>query len=183
MSLHRLLPRKKETFAQLYSKDFDAYAFVNHNEAVLKEYGGNGLDNRDHSVINPFFDKYKAPMRVGFGHTHPDIGVFFSSTDKKSVFAVPGEPWITMVADPRREELLITVGRELTKATTVFFEKNELYAPAATSQTDDNGVATQETTLEQLMKKMANENCKFKIEFNRRNSKIIEFSGIITQEK
>lgn len=113
-----------KTFAQLYSKENNSYAFVEQKEAELIKYASKGRVNSTSSQINPFFERFGAPIRVGFGHTHPNIGVFFSSVDKTSVFAAYGEPWITMVVDPRREELLAAVGADMKTANIVTFKQH-----------------------------------------------------------
>lgn len=113
-----------KTSAQLYSKDNNAYKYIEQKEQELSEHSSGGKDNATGNIINPFFDTYGAPIRVGFGHTHPNLSCFFSSVDKTSVFAAAGEPWITMVADPRREEILVAVGAELTPAIVIMFKPN-----------------------------------------------------------
>lgn len=121
-----------KTSAQLYSKENNAYAMVQEKEAELIKYGTKGKNNKTGAEINPFYETFGPPCRVGFGHTHPNIGCFFSSVDRTSVFAVPGEPWITMVADPRREEILAAVGTELLTANVVTFglKKKEVISPS-----------------------------------------------------
>jgi len=111
------------TSAQLYSEDNNAYALVEQKEKELTKYASRGKNNATGGLINPFFGKYGAPIRTGFGHTHPNIGVFISSVDRTSIFAAQGEPWITMVVDPRREELLVAVGASMRTASVVTFRE------------------------------------------------------------
>lgn len=57
-----------------------------------------------------------------YGHTHPDIGVFFSSDDKGSGYATPTKPAAIFVADPIRKQLKARVGVEQEEAQIVVFE-------------------------------------------------------------
>lgn len=123
--------------AALYSPDkFNAYAIVEQKEKVLQKYACAGKDVLHGTVVNAFYKTYGVPHRVGFGHTHPGLGTFWSSTDKTSVFAAAGEPWVTMVVDPRNCELLVAVGSELTTAQLCVFEhdnKAEKNAPSTSN--------------------------------------------------
>ena len=109
--------------AELYSEGrTNAYEIVEQKEADIKKYASCGKDMESGVALNPFFKDYGPPHRVGFGHTHPNIGVFFSGTDKTSVFAAEGEPWVTMVADPRRCQLLVATGKALSPSRIVVFD-------------------------------------------------------------
>ena len=57
-----------------------------------------------------------------YGHTHPDIGVFFSSDDKGSGYATPAKPAAIFVADPIRKQLKSRVGVHQEEAQIVVFE-------------------------------------------------------------
>lgn len=107
--------------AQLYSESFNAYKIINQKEDELTIYASSGKDLDAKCIINPFCSDYGPPIRVGFGHTHPNLSCFFSSVDKTSIFAAPGEPWITMVADPRRKELLAAVGTQMETSPIIIF--------------------------------------------------------------
>lgn len=113
--------------AALYSPDkFNAYTIVEQKEKELQKFACAGKDVIHGTIINAFYKGYGSPHRVGFGHTHPGLGVFFSSTDKTSVFAAAGEPWITMVIDPRKCEILVAVGANLTTAHLYIFEHEKV---------------------------------------------------------
>lgn len=117
---------RKHTTAQLYVEGgTNAYKDLEEQEKSLAAYGKSGRVSKTGAELNPFYTSYGPPMRVGFGHTHPNLGVFFSETDKTSVFAVPGEPWVTMVVDPRREEILVTTGPDLTKSQLIIMGSEE----------------------------------------------------------
>ncbi len=111
--------------AQLYSESFNTYKIIEQKEEELTKYASAGKDIDLKCIINPFYNDFGAPIRVGFGHTHPNIGVFFSSVDKTSVFASPSEPWITMVTDPRRKELLAAIGTEMEISPIILFNQKE----------------------------------------------------------
>lgn len=59
---------------------------------------------------------------VLYGHTHPDIGVFFSPDDKGSGYATPTKPAAIFVADPIRKQLKARVGVAQEEAQIVVFE-------------------------------------------------------------
>lgn len=107
--------------AQLYSESFNAYKIISQKEDELTMYASSGKDLDAKCIINPFCSDYGPPIRVGFGHTHPNLSCFFSSVDKTSIFAAPGEPWVTMVADPRRKELLAAIGIQMETSPIVIF--------------------------------------------------------------
>lgn len=109
--------------AQLYSESFNAYKIINQKEEELTKYASSGKDLDAKCMINPFCTDYGPPIRVGFGHTHPNLSCFFSSVDKTSIFAAPGEPWVTMVADPRKKELLAAVGTQMEVSPIIIFHQ------------------------------------------------------------
>lgn len=112
--------------AQLYSEENNVYAFIQQKESELIKFSSKGKVNSTGAETNPFFQQFGAPIRVGFGHTHPNIGVFLSAVDKTSIFAIEGEPWVTMVADPRREQLLTVVGPQMKSAEIVIYQEAEV---------------------------------------------------------
>lgn len=57
-----------------------------------------------------------------YGHTHPDIGVFFSSDDKGSGYATPSKPAAIFVADPIRKQLKARVGINQEESQILVFE-------------------------------------------------------------
>lgn len=139
------------TSAQLYNKDFNAYASIGQKESELIKLSSAGKDYLTGGVSNPLFKNYGPPHRSGFNHTHPGLGVFFSAVDKTSIFAAHGEPWVTMVTDPRRQELLAVTGAEMKPSEIIIF-KNKTEKP------EDVPIEPQETDT-------ANENINEFIEF------------------
>lgn len=63
-------------------------------------------------VYNPFVNEYGSSEVILYGHTHPNLGVFFSSDDRTSGFATPDMPAAIFVADPIRLQLKAAVGVE-----------------------------------------------------------------------
>lgn len=63
---------------------------------------------------DPFVVKCGKSIPVLYGHTHPNIGVFFSPDDRTSGFASASLPAATFVADPIRKEMkaMIGIGQE-----------------------------------------------------------------------
>lgn len=64
------------------------------------------------NLYNPFVRKYGLSNVNLYGHTHPDIGVFFSHDDRNSGYATPDYPAAIFVADPIRKQLKAIVGVE-----------------------------------------------------------------------
>lgn len=133
---------RHRTAAQLYGEGGEnAYKNLEEQEKALAEYACAGRVSATGAELNPFFTACGTPVRVGFGHTHPNLGVFFSATDKTSVFAAPGEPWVTMVVDPRRCDILVTTGKELSKSKLIIMgnkEHSSAQSPVQSTQTLEN---------------------------------------------
>lgn len=73
-------------------------------------------------MYNAFVDKYGPSYVNLYGHTHPDIGVFFSHDDRTSGFASTNLPAVTFVADPIRKLVKAMVGIGQEDAQVVVFE-------------------------------------------------------------
>lgn len=70
-------------------------------------------------LYNPFVNEFGCSEVNLYGHTHPDIGVFFSYDDKTSGCATPDMPAATFVADPIRKQIKAMVGNEQSAARVV----------------------------------------------------------------
>ena len=82
-------------------------------------YNKNEVDynrTKDGFVFDPFVERYGISEAILYGHTHPDLGCFFSGPDRKSGFATEDFPAVTFVADPIRKDMKAGVGRELRDA-------------------------------------------------------------------
>lgn len=172
-----------KTSAQLYSEENNAYTAVKAKEAELTKYAAKGKDNRTGAQINPFYERFGAPIRVGFGHTHPNIGCFFSTVDKTSIFAVPGEPWITMVADPRREELLVAVGSDMRVAEVVTFKAKKKSATKNSHTPAANEVVEAFSQFVQFVNAQLDAGCTAKINIGGKLPGTLTFNGKITLPK
>lgn len=65
--------------------------------------------DRNGFEFDPFL-KFGTSEVVLFGHTHPNLGVFFSPPDYASSYATSKFPAATFVCDPIRKELIAMVG-------------------------------------------------------------------------
>ena len=75
-------------------------------ESFLERYSAShNVDLTTDLPLNPFVKEFGPPIQVGEGHTHPSLGVFWSTTDRSSVHARPGEPYINLVIDPHHPKL------------------------------------------------------------------------------
>lgn len=71
---------------------------------------------KDGTLYDPIVEIAGPSEPVFYGHTHPNIGTFFSPPDRTSGFATPNLPAVTFVADPIRKEMKAGVGTELREA-------------------------------------------------------------------
>lgn len=98
------------THAQVVSEGNDAMLDILERERQIQ----NELEkiyNTDENgfAIDPFLD-YGPSEVVLFGHTHPNLGCFFSPTDHRSNYSTPSAPMVTFVCDPIREDMKAMVG-------------------------------------------------------------------------
>lgn len=98
------------THAKVVSEENDAMLEVLENERKIQnqlesEYN---TDENGHT-IDPFLE-YGPSKVVLFGHTHPDLGCFFSSVDHRSNYSTPSTPIVTFVCDPIRKDMKAMVG-------------------------------------------------------------------------
>ena len=136
--------------AELYSEGkTNAYDYVEKKEKELAKYASPGRDVETGALLNPFVREYGPPHKVGLGHTHPGLSCFFSSVDKTSVFAVPGEPWITMVADPRKCDVISGIGVSLEPSKIVVFEQEK---ESSNVKTEVVTTHIRDITLDQLLR-------------------------------
>ena len=70
----------------------------------------------DGTIFDPFIEIAGPSEPVLYGHTHPNLGCFFSGPDRVSGFASTSLPAVTFVADPIRKDMKAGVGRELSDA-------------------------------------------------------------------
>ncbi len=97
--------------------------------------------------VDPFMDKLGPSEFVLEGHTHPDIGVFFSHTDKVSGSArAASTPISIFVCDPIRKEMLAAVGSQFAKAEVIVYSRSSERTKSVSEpypvQTDADGVIT-----------------------------------------
>lgn len=95
--------------------------------------------------VDPFMQKLGRSEFVLEGHTHPDIGVFFSHTDKVSGSArAASTPISIFVCDPIRKEMLAAVGAGFEKAEVIVYSRSFERGQTATEtfpfQADADGV-------------------------------------------
>ena len=137
--------------AELYSEDgSNTYEYIKRKEAELVKYSTPGKNLESGVTLNPFVKKFGPPHRDGLGHIHPeDVGCFFSSVDRSSVFAAPGEPWITMVACPRRRDIIAGVGPDLKPSRIIAFDNAKDEAPAPKAEIVTTHI--KDITLDQLL--------------------------------
>lgn len=76
---------------------------------------------KDGTFYDPIVEIAGPSEAVIYGHTHPNLGCFFSPPDRKSGFATPDLPAVTFVADPIRKEMKAGVGIELKDAQIMLF--------------------------------------------------------------
>ena len=80
--------------------------------------------NKQGVTINPFVAENHLSTVVLSGHTHPDLGVFFSQPDRNSGCATPDFPAVTFVCDPIRRDMKAMVGVNEEAARIIIYESN-----------------------------------------------------------
>ena len=74
--------------------------------------------------VDPFLTLCGASQFVLEGHTHPDLGVFYSETDKASGAArAASAPVYIFVCDPIRRQMLGSIGKDFAKAEVIVFSR------------------------------------------------------------
>lgn len=75
-------------------------------------------------LVDPFLDICGPSVFVLEGHTHPDLGVFYSGTDKQSGMARAAvSPVCIFVCDPIRKQMLGSVGKDFKEAEIIVFSR------------------------------------------------------------
>lgn len=79
-------------------------------------------------LVDPFIELCGPSEFVLEGHTHPDLGVFYSGTDMESGIArAAAAPVCIFVCDPIRKEMLGSIGKEFAKAEVIVFTHNRVF--------------------------------------------------------
>ena len=91
-------------------------------EYLKGEYDFN-IDEYGHQ-INPFL-KFGGPSKfILEGHTHPNLGVFFSGPDKESGAArAASSPVCIFVCDPIRKKMLAAIGKSFAEAEIIVYSR------------------------------------------------------------
>lgn len=77
--------------------------------------------------VDPFLEKSAGSEYVLEGHSHPDLGVFFSSPDEESGVARAAKlPICIFVCDPIRRKILACVGKDFDAAEVILHDRRPL---------------------------------------------------------
>lgn len=96
-----------------------------HREEFLKNEAKYNTDAYGY-VVDPFLKLCGGSEFVLEGHTHPNLGVFYSQTDRVSGAARAGtSPVCIFVCDPIRKEMLGSIGRDFANAEVIVYERGE----------------------------------------------------------
>lgn len=94
-----------------------------HREEFLKnerKYNTDAFGNK----VDPFLELCGPSEFVLEGHTHPDLGVFYSGTDKVSGAArAASSPVCIFVCDPIRKQMLGSIGKDFDKAEIIVYSR------------------------------------------------------------
>lgn len=105
-------------------QDNNIYDRVRAERDVLRENEKKANRYEDGSSIDPFIS-YGRLEAIMLGHTHPNLGVFFSTTDYGSSYATPSFPAGIIVCDPIRKDLKAALGVGFQEATIKVYKKTE----------------------------------------------------------
>lgn len=107
------------THAKVASEGNDSMLEVLENERKIQNDLEGKFNSDDNGyTIDPFLD-FGPSTVVLFGHTHPDLGCFFSAVDHRSNYSTPTVPIVTFVCDPIRKEMQAMVGSDCQAMTIV----------------------------------------------------------------
>lgn len=99
-------------FLEYYRKEYQRYE----HQFNVDEYG---------FPVDPFLDSFGPSEFVLEGHTHPDLGVFWSNTDKTSGAArAASSPVCIFVCDPIRQQMLGCVGKDFENAEVIIYDRH-----------------------------------------------------------
>ncbi len=94
-----------------------------HREEFLRnerKYNTDAFGNK----VDPFLELCGPSEFVLEGHTHPDLGVFYSGTDKVSGAArAASSPVCIFVCDPIRKQMLGSIGKDFDKAEIIVYSR------------------------------------------------------------
>lgn len=94
-----------------------------HREIFLRNEAKYNLDSFG-CTVDPFLELCGTSEFVLEGHTHPDLGVFYSQTDKISGKGRAAlSPVCIFVCDPIRREMLASIGKEFSKAEIIVYNQ------------------------------------------------------------
>ena len=101
---------RSKTHAKIISGlDTSIYERLNEELAIINKRASTANTDRDGFELDPFV-LYGKKEAVLWGHTHPNLGVFFSQTDLDGHLAPEDTPRISLVCDPHRLEMCAIVG-------------------------------------------------------------------------
>lgn len=104
--------------------DFLAY----HRDEFIKNEHKYNIDAYG-CQVDPFLDICGPSVFVLEGHTHPDLGVFYSGTDRQSGMARAAvSPVCIFVCDPIRKQMLGSIGKNFKEAEIIVFSRKERVA-------------------------------------------------------
>ncbi len=102
-------------------------------------------------LVDPFLKICGHSEFVLEGHTHPDLGVFYSKSDQMSGAArAASSPVCIFVCDPIRKKMLASVGKEFSKAEVLVYARadNVREAPAGEELYEDERISPSERIID-----------------------------------
>lgn len=104
-----------------------------HREEFLKnevEYNTDAFGYK----VDPFLNTCGVSEFVLEGHTHPNLGVFYSQTDRVSGSARAASlPVCIFVCDPVRKEMLGSIGRDFAEAEVIVYDRGKAFTSEETA--------------------------------------------------
>ena len=98
--------------------------FLSYYREEFMKYEKNCNTDAYGKTVDPFLKRYGSSEFVLEGHTHPNLGVFWSSTDRISGSArAASSPICIFVCDPIRRQMLGCIGKEFIPAQVIVYER------------------------------------------------------------
>ncbi len=139
------------THAKVVSEGNDAMLDVLEKERAIQNKFETQFNKDENGYeIDPFL-KYGPTEVVLFGHTHPDLGCFFSSTDHNSNYSTPTSPIATFVCDPIRKDMKAMVGIQCESAKVIVCRPVSFPAPTVNRST----IAPRDYSVDELWQRVS----------------------------
>lgn len=146
-------PSRGPTHARAITQDNDtSLECLRQEQKIQNQLEGQYNRDEEGHLLDPFLDEYGPSEVVLYGHTHPNLGCFFSATDHRSNYSTPALPMVCFVCDPIRKDMKAMVGVDGEDMKVIVCRPKAASAPAPRQSTP---AAPREYSVEDLWHRMS----------------------------